>query len=176
MSLYQTLNRLPLLLFLSSLQTASPALAQCRLCAPSVPTAAPTAPQRPLSITINAELDFSRAALIGQSGGVIAIDPATGQRTVSGALQDLGGPSLRATVHLTGEPLRHVRVQLPTSVALNASGGDKADIKDLVTNLSADPVIGPGGTLDFSFGGRLRVGPGIAGDFHGRVQIVADYQ
>jgi hypothetical protein len=155
--------------------TAPPVAAQCRLCA-AAPVTAPSASNRPLSISVTAELDFSRAAHTGASGGAITINPATGSRSVSGALEDLGGASFRAIVRLSGEPRRRVRVQLPTSVRLNSAGGDKVDVTNLVTSLGSDPILGPDGTLEFSFGGKLQVGAGAEGDFHGRVQIVAEYQ
>jgi hypothetical protein len=176
MTLNLPIMRWTALLCLSAAVSASPAAGQCRLCAPAPAATGPTAPARPISITIDADLDFSRAAQTGGNGGVISIEPGSGSRTVSGALQDLGGPSLRANVRITGEPMRHVRIQLPTSVTLNSAGGNKVQITNLATSLGPDPVIGPTGTLDFSFGGKLQVSGGVEGDFHGRVQIMADYQ
>jgi Domain of unknown function (DUF4402) len=150
--------------------------ADCRLCSPAPVTAGANIPSRPLVISISAELDFSRVAQAGSSGGSVTIDPATGQRRVSGNLEDLGGPALRASVHLNGEPGRHVRISLPTSVTLSGASGGSALVTDIATDLGADPVLGPTGTLDFAFGGRLQVSGGVEGDLRGRIQIVAEYQ
>ncbi len=159
-----------------ALTTAPPAFGQCRLCAPAGQDAS-RAPAIPLSISVEAALDLGRAAQtrLG-SGGTIAIDSQTGARSVSGTLADLGGLSLRGTVRLTGEPFAPVVVTLPTRIALTAPDGSTADVVDIQTDLSAGSTLDAQGMLTFGFGGRLIVTAGEAGDFHGRIPVIADYR
>jgi len=162
---------------------AVPAQPQCRLCAPSESTAPGTAMSpsdgrdsaRPLTIDVEAALDFSRAAETGRGGGTIDIDPLSGARRVSG-LADLGGFALKGRVRLTGTPLRHVRVDIPSTIQLTASDGGVAEVVDVRTDLGPDPAIGADGTLVFGFGGRLIVKGYAAGELRGRIPVTADYQ
>ncbi len=154
---------------------ASPVAAQCRLCAPgaAVETAARVA--RPLTIDIETALDLGRAAQ-GRGGGSITLDERSGARSVSGGLVDLGGMSLKATVRISGEPGRHIRVILPPSIRLSSPDGGSADVIDLRSDLPPDPVLDGSGQLSFAFGGRLVVASEAAGAFRGRIAITADYQ
>lgn len=161
------------LLVLPLLALASPLAAQCRLCT-SESTPATTGEMRPLNIEIETALDFSRAAGTG-GGGSIAIDERTGTRRVAG-LADLGGMAIKGSVRLTGAPFARVRVSLPSTVRLLAADGSSAEAVDLRTDLPADPVLDAAGELRFSFGGRLVVSGRAAGEFRGRIPIVADYQ
>jgi hypothetical protein len=162
------------LLFLAAVLPVQ-AQAQCRLCAPSAASDAQQ-PSRALTIDIETSLDFSRAAQNGSGSGNIAIDERSGTRSVSGNLIALGGMSLKGSVHLTGEPFRHVRVSLPLSIRLTAPDGDGADVVDLRTDLPPDPALDATGSLAFSFGGRLVISGRASGDLRGRIPIVADYQ
>ena len=160
---------LPLVLLLAPVA----AEAQCRLCTPGS-DAATRAPGRPLSIEVNAALDFSRATSRGP-GGSIAIDARTGTRRVEG-LVDLGGYAIKGSARLTGEPGARVRVDLPPVVRLLALDGQAADAVDLRADLPPDARLGADGTLSFAFGGRLVVPGGGAGDYRGRIAITADYE
>jgi hypothetical protein len=167
------MDRRTLLLF--AILLSGQARAQCRLCAPAT-VGSPAPPSRALTIDIETSLDFSRAAQKGTGSGNIAVDERSGARSVTGSLIDLGGMSLKGSVRLSGEPFRHVRVSLPTSIRLIAPDGNSADVVDLLTDLSPDPALDANGALSFSFGGRLVVSSGVSGDLRGRIPIVADYQ
>ena len=150
--------------------------AQCRLCAP-VAGNQPTAPTTPLSIAVEATLDLGRAAHLQRSGGgTISIDPVTGARTVTGALADLGGMSLKGTVRLTGTPFSAVSISLPASIQLTAPDGSTANIVDIRSTASSNPMLDAQGVLTIGFGGRLVVTNGSAGDFRGRIPVVAEYR
>lgn len=145
----------------------------CQLCvATPEPAAQPTAP---LHIDIETSLDFSTAAHTQMGSGSVSVDPRTGARSFAG-LVGVGGPALRGTVTITGQPLARVAVQLPATIRLNSTLGAKAEISRIETTLGPDPMIGPDGRLVFFFGGRLSVIDEAAGDFHGRVQISVDYR
>lgn len=153
----------------------SPAAAQsvCQLCA--APPVATLPAKIPLRIDISTSLDFSTAAHTDAGQGSIEVDPRTGQRRVSGLIA-LSGMALKGTVRLTGEPFRHVRISLPTQIQMVSTMGAKAEITAIVADISADPVLGLDGSLTFSFGGRMTVLDGAAGEFHARIPITADYQ
>lgn len=147
----------------------------CQLCSASPVDSAQAQPSRPIRIEIETALDFSTAAHTDIGQGSIQIDPLTGFRRFSG-LVGVGGPALRGFVTITGEPFRRVRIELPRTIRLTATMGAKADVTDLQSTLGPDPMIGADGRLVFWFGGKLSVIDDAAGEFHGRIQISADYQ
>jgi hypothetical protein len=161
---------LPLALLLV---TAPPLSAQCRLCAPGTTTTA-SEPARPLSIEVESALDLGRAAANGAAGS-ISLDERSGARRVEG-MTDLGGFAIKGRVRLTGAPFARVRVSMPSTVRLIAPDGAMAEAVDLRLDLPTDAALDGAGTLSFTFGGRLIVPGGVAGDFRGRIPITADYQ
>ena len=162
--------------FLFALSLSSSAYAECRLCAPDTKKL----PERinvPLRVEVEAALDLGRAAQINAGGGgTISLDPRTGERRVAGGLTDLGGFSLKGTVRLTGEPFAPVAVSMPARIPLTAPDGSRADVIDIQTDLSPTATLDGQGQLTFAFGGRLIVTAGQAGDFRGRISVVADYR
>lgn len=153
---------------------AWPAAAQdCQLC--TTQAAPAVKPVKPLQIDIETMLDFSSAAHTEQGRGSVTVDPGSGARSFAG-LVGFGGPALRGTVTITGEPFRRIEIEMPATIRLNSTMGAKADVSDIRTNLSGNAVLGADGRLVFWFGGKLTVLDDAAGDFHGRIQINADYQ
>jgi hypothetical protein len=129
----------------------------------------------PLRIEIVSDLEFSRMALTGREAGKAAIDPQTGSRRIDGGLVGLGGFTLKGRARITGEPLRAVRIDLPPAIAMTTAGGGQAELTDLVTDLSAFPVLDASGRLEFSFGGSLSVTAASGGTLRGRIPISVDY-
>jgi Domain of unknown function (DUF4402) len=148
---------------------------QCRLCSAQPDPVAQAQPVRPIKIDIETALDFSTAAHTDLGQGSIQIDPLTGQRRFSGLI-GVGGPALRGKVTIQGEPFRRVRIELPTTIRLNATMGAKAEVTDFQSTLGPNPMIGADGQLVFWIGGKLSVLDDAAGEFHGRIHISADYQ
>jgi Domain of unknown function (DUF4402) len=152
--------------------------APCLLCGENSASMAPsaaTSDELPLRITISAQLDFSRVAT-GQGGGSVTLDPVTGQRRVSGGLQDIGGLALTGEAMVSGTPGRAVRVILPGEILLDSDQGRSARVVDLTTNLGPAPRLGPDGRLNFRFGGRLAVGRDDDGNYRGRIPISVEYE
>jgi len=170
----QTSRVASLLLFVQPIAVA----AQCRLCAPrpAGPVASPAPVAKPIEVEIETALDFSRVAQVTGRGGRVVIDPATGARRVEGALTDLGGGTLRGQVHVTGEPMRPIRVILPQRITLASADGSSVEVTNIKTDLPADARLGAGGTLTFGFGGQLDVGAAAVGSYHGRIPISVEYQ
>lgn len=153
-----------------------PAAAVCRLCEDNEPIVAEREPDRELTIVIENGLDFDRLAVGGDSGGIVAIDPETGQRRLGGALVDLGGFAVRGTALLRGDPGRIVRVDLPAQVTLFTVEGEAVELADIRSDLPFRPQLDANGELRFSFGGRLHVEGRSAGNFRGRIRISAEYE
>ncbi len=152
--------------------------AQCQLC-PAKPNpvgGTPKVTERPLSVEIEAALDFSRIAMLGTQGGSVIIDVSGGNRHVSGGLRDLGGGLLKGQVRVTGEPNHPIRVILPQRVTLTSSEGGSIDATNLRTDLPSNPSLSSEGILNFAFGGQLNVTHAAAGDYRGRIPITVEYQ
>ena len=147
----------------------------CRLCDDTAPIMDRGRPSRPLQIDIDTGIDFDRMALIDYQGGQAEIDPITGRRRLT-RLLDLGGMAMRGTVTIRGEPGRTVRVDLPDEVILRAPGGRRVELRDMHSDLPAQPRIGSDGYLRFSFGGRIDVDGTDVGRFRGRMRISAEYE
>jgi hypothetical protein len=131
--------------------------------------------ERPLAIEIESGLQFGRMALRGTGTGAALIDPRTGRTRVDGDMIDLGGATYQGRARVTGEPLRPVRIELPTTVLLRGSDGGEARLSDFVTDLPAVAMLDANGVLEFSFGARLTSQGARGGDFRGRISIRVDY-
>ena len=132
-------------------------------------------PERPLAIEIDSGLQFGRMALRGQAAGGAQIDPQTGENRVDGGMIDLGGISYQGRARVTGEPLRPVLIELPTTVLLRGPDGGEARLSDFVTDLPAVAMLDANGVLEFAFGARLTSHGARGGDFRGRIRIRVDY-
>ncbi len=154
--------------------------AQCRLCATSpepfgLAKTTSGKSEIPLQIEITTDLDFSRLAVLGNSGGVVSMDPMSGNRQIRGSIANLGGMALHGEGRLTGEPGRTVRIFLPERIQLSAPNGSTAELEKLETNLPELARLDQTGRLTFAFGGQLRVRGDASGQFRGRIAITADY-
>ena len=163
---------------LLALPLTAPALAQnagCILC--EVPPAGGTQlpRERPLEIEITANLAFSRLALTGRGEASAAIDPQSGMRRVGGGMVDLGGVTVQGRGRISGAPGRPVRVDLPATIIMTSTTGAQAELTGLITDLPAFPVLEATGTLEFAFGGELRVDGPTGGQLRGRIPITVDY-
>lgn len=157
--------------------SAAPAWAQCSTCAVEPASAPLNAPERiPVTIEIEAGLDFSRLIRTKAADGTARIDPQSGTRETTGGLAELGGMALKGTARVTGTPLAPLRITLPDRIEMRSTTGVIAEVIDLQTDLSAAPMLGPDGQLTFSFGGKLNVKGQISGVFRGNIRISADYQ
>ena len=153
---------------------AAPASADeetCDLCLSSLRPAG----ERPLVIEIESGLQFSRLALSGQFDGAAEIDPQTGEKRVDAGMIDLGGLSYQGRARVTGEPLRPVRIELPSRVQLRSPDGAEAELTDFVTDLPAVAILDENGTLEFAFGARISSQGARGGNFRGRIAIRVDY-
>lgn len=131
--------------------------------------------EQPVAIEIFSGLTFSRLALTGDGQASAEIDPQTGEKRTSGGIVNLGGSAVQGRGRITGTPGRAVRVDLPSSVIMTSTTGGTAELTDFVTDLPSWPVLDAGGSLEFSFGGKLRINGPIGGNLRGRIPISVDY-
>lgn len=152
---------------------AAPASAHCLLCPAPVEAPRNERTPAPLSVEVDAGLDFPRVAA-GPGGGSVVLAPGRPAR-VSGALSALGGLSMSGRVLVRGEPGRALRIDLPDRVTMRAPDGTVAELVGLTADLPPAPRLGPDGSLRFDFGGRLQVQAAVAGDYRGDIPITVDY-
>lgn len=157
---------------------AAPAAADsaCETCVDAQPAAEIfEREERPLSIEIESGLRFGRLALRGHGDGAARVDPATGENRVESNMIDLGGASFQGRARVVGEPLRPVRIELPSTVLLRSADGAEARLSDFVTDLPPVAMLDENGVLEFAFGARLTSKGARGGDFRGRIRIRVDY-
>lgn len=131
--------------------------------------------EAPLHIEIESGLRFGRMALRGRGDGAARLDPATGESRAESNMIDLGGASFEGRARITGEPLRPVRIDLPSTVVLRSSDGAEARLSDFVTDLPPMAMLDENGVLEFAFGARLTSQGSRGGDFRGQIRIRVDY-
>ncbi len=158
----------------AALLLCAPAAAQdsCRLC---YGDSAAKPGERPLTIEIWTDLNFSKLALTGRQGGSAEMSAADGTKRTTGAVVDLGGIAVTGHGRITGVPLREVRVDLPDTVEMTTTDGGQARLTQFTTDLPPHPQLSANGELEFSFGARLIINGGRAGNFRGRIPISVDY-
>lgn len=161
---------------LAFLMLPARAAAQCQLCAPPAQASA-SKPQKPITIAFETTIDLARIGLVAKNqGGTARIDPATGQRILTGSLLDLGGVPVIGTVTIRGEPNSQLNVTLPASVQLFNSSGAGYPLVNFTTTLKNNPKLGVDGTLRFSIGATLQISGAATGVFRGSIPITVDYR
>lgn len=130
-----------------------------------------------IALSIESEIDFGRMVMIGDGIGRVLIDLQTGNKTVFGNLNDLGGIAVQGRALITGTPMRPVIVNLPTSIVMTDPAGGQAELRDFTTDLPALPSLNSNGTLEFHFTGTLYTtsATALGGTLRGRVPIMVDY-
>ena len=164
----------PLAFCAAALLLCAPAQAQdnCRLCFGDA-GAAPG--ERPLTIEIWTDLNFSKLAVTGRTGGSAELAATGGEKRTTGEVIDLGGIAVTGHGRITGVPLRAVRLDLPDTVEMTTPDGGRASLAAFTTDLPPHPALNANGELEFSFGARLILSGGRGGNYRGRIPISVDY-
>lgn len=150
------------------------AAAQCRLCDQPQTSTGEEPDERPLEVSVDADLDFDRLLLASQGSGVARLAP-DGTRLASGAIASIGGRAVVARVVVRGMPGRRISVDLPKRVELAGLKGGRLAIEQLISDLPAEPILDPNGELVFNLGGELSLEGEADGEYRGRVPISVDY-
>jgi len=156
-----------------ALGPATPAAAQCRLCA--APTTTPDGETAtPVKLEVDTSLDFDRLVLAGSGTGTALLGP-DGSRQTSGTVVSIGGRAMAGTITFQGEPGRAIRVALPSSISLFGTTGGEVRIDSIKSDLPSMPRIASNGSLTIHFGGELHVDGTLDGDFRGDFAVDVDY-
>jgi hypothetical protein len=161
-----------------ALGLAAPALPQdvsapCRLCNPGSETAKGK-PATPVTLDVEAKLDFDQIILAGSGAGSVELGP-DGARNVSGSVTAVGARAMVGEVVIRGEPGRLVRIELPRQAELFGMNGGSIRLESIQADLPAMPQLDEKGRLSFRFGGVLKLSGDLDGDFRGDVRIDVEY-
>ena len=162
----------------SVLVLATPASSQevgapCRLCNPE-DKAAEEKPAAPVSLAVDARLDFDRLILAGSGSGSAELRP-DGTRNVTGSITALSARAMVGEVTVRGEPGRQVRIDLPASIELLGLNGGSIRLESIRSDLPPSPRLDSNGQLRFRFGGVVHVTGDTDGDYRGDVRINVEY-
>jgi len=157
---------------------ATPALPQdvqapCRLCG-SNSQSFEEKPATPISLDVEASLDFDQLILAGIGSGTAELGP-DGSRSVTGTVTALSARAMVGEVVIRGEPGRMLRVDLPRNIELFGFNGGSIQIDSIRSDLPSAPRLDSNGKLNFRFGGVIRVAGDTDGQFRGDVRIDVDY-
>ena len=157
---------------------ATPALPQdvqapCRLCDTNSQSFEEK-PATPISLDVEASLDFDQLILAGAGSGSAELGP-DGSRSVAGTVTALSARAMVGEVIVRGEPGRMVRIDLPRNIELFGFNGGSIRVDSIRSDLPAAPRLDSNGKLSFRFGGVIRVAGDTDGQFRGDVRIDVDY-
>lgn len=146
--------------------------APCRLCGPSA--GAEGQPATPVTLDVQAKLDFDRLVLAGAGAGSAELDP-DGSRRVSGSVTVISARAMVGEVSIRGEPGRQVRIELPGNIELRGFNGGSIRLESIRSDLPPAPRLDASGRLSFRFGGVIRIMGDSDGDFRGDVRVNVEY-
>jgi len=147
--------------------------APCRLCDLADQPVAEK-PAAPVTLDVEASLDFDRLILAGAGDGSAELSP-DGSRIVGGSVTALGARAMVGEVVIRGEPGRLVRIELPRRIELIGLSGGTVRLESIRADLPAMPRLDSNGRLSFRFGGVLKVSGDVDGEFRGDVPIDVEY-
>jgi len=161
-----------------ALGLAAPALPQdvsapCALCESGSDTAKDK-PATPVTLDVEAKLDFDQIILAGAGAGSAELGP-DGARNVSGSVSAIGARAMVGQVVIRGEPGRLVRIELPDQIELFGLNGGSIRLESIRADLPPMPRLDASGRLGFRFGGVLQVSGDLDGEFRGDVRIDVEY-
>lgn len=137
----------------------------------------PNCTSEPVVLTVQTNIDFGRLVLVGDGVGHAVLDLNTGDKIMFGGLDDLGGFAVTGRAVVTGSPNRALQIAMPTTITMADPAGGQAELRDIVTNLAALPVLDVNGQLVFEFSGTLYTDTATAlgGVLRGRIPISVQY-
>ena len=162
----------------TALALPTPALPQdvqapCRLC-DSTSQSVEEKPALPISLDVEASLDFDQLILAGTGSGSAELGP-DGSRSVTGTVTALSARAVVGEVVIRGEPGRMLRVDLPRNIELFGFNGGSIQIDSIRSDLPPMPRLDANGKLGFRFGGVIRIAGDTDGQFRGDVRIDVEY-
>jgi len=150
------------------------AAAQCRLCDSPTTQVDGSAIDGPVSLRIEASLDFDQLILLGSGEGSAQLRP-DGSSQVHGAISAMSSRAMVGSATVRGEPGRAVRIDLPKQIELYSLSGGRLSLDEIVSDLPSPAKLDSSGSLQFRFGGRIRLTGDAEGAYRGDMPITAEY-
>lgn len=147
--------------------------APCRLCG-ATSISIEEKPSAPISLDVEASLDFDQLILAGTGSGTAELSP-DGRRVVTGTVTAITARAMVGEVVIRGAPGRMVRIDLPRNIELYGFNGGSISIDSIRSDLPISPRLDSNGKLSFRFGGVIRIAGDSDGQFRGDVRIDVDY-
>lgn len=161
-----------------------PALNSFQVSVQFAPSGTPTAQMgsgtatvfRPITLTGNTDLAFGTISCPRSGAGSVAIDAATGERTLTGdGIIGIGASPHRATYTVTGEGGQTFSVTVPPSFVMTGPG-DTITVAVTTTasgTQTLDGTLGSGGSASFGVGGSFSLPTNKAGGTYSGTFVVS---
>ncbi|MFN3583230.1 DUF4402 domain-containing protein [Phenylobacterium sp.] len=137
---------------------------------------------QPIVLTKDTDLNFGTVVRPQSGSGSVAIDAATGQRTLSGqgAVLNTGPAAGRATFTVGGEGGQTFTISAPATLTLTRSGGSETVVATLTpsatTGVLSGSLGGGPGSSSFGVGGQLPIADSLtAGAYAGTFTVTVAY-
>jgi len=150
------------------------AAAQCRLCDSPTTQVDGATLDGPVSLRIEASLNFDQIIMLGSGEGSAQLRP-DGSSQVSGAISTMSSRAMVGSATVRGEPGRAVRIDLPKQIELYSLSGGRLSLDEIASDLPSTAKLDSSGTLQFHFGGRIRLTGDAEGAYRGDMPITAEY-
>jgi hypothetical protein len=150
------------------------AAAQCRLCDSPTTQVDSASLDGPVSLRIEASLNFDQLILLGSGDGSVQLRP-DGSSQVTGSVSAVSSRAMVGSATVRGEPGRAVRIDLPKHIELYSLSGARLSLDEIVSDLPSTAKLDSSGTLQFHFGGRIRLTGDAEGAYRGDLPITAEY-
>lgn len=141
----------------------------------------PASAQTPIQIQNLQKLNFGQVVSESLLTGSVTIDPITGNKTMEGGVQSMGGTVTRAAFEITGDPNKAFLITLPTEVqirAKTATGTQLIRLSDFIAWTSPAGInsTGPDGKAQLYVGAQASLGAGQTGaTYNTTFEVFVDY-
>jgi len=137
---------------------------------------------QPIVLTKDTDLNFGTVVRPQSGSGSVAIDAATGQRTLSGqgAVLNTGPAASRAAFTVGGEGGQTFTISAPATLTLTRSGGSETVVATLTPSATSGVLSGSlggaAGSSSFGVGGQLPIADTLtAGAYAGSFTVTVAY-
>jgi hypothetical protein len=130
-----------------------------------------------LTLIARGDLVFGRYATSVTQGGTVTINPATGGKSVTGSVYDMGGAHQRARFDVEdGSDDATIVITLPSQITIT-SGGNSMTVDAFTSDPSGTAVLDDQGEGQFYVGATLNLSANqAAGVYTGQFTVTINYQ
>ena len=136
----------------------------------------PHALAAPIEIKKHTDLRFGRYATSLTQGGTVTVHANTGQKTLTGAVTDLGGRTERGQFIIAGDRNAAFSIRLPRQITI-MSGKVSMTVNAFTSSPSGSGVLDPNGRGTLFVGATLNLSAKQEGGFYiGKFAVTVEYQ